>query len=142
MVPAAAPTPAELKLRRNWVAQHFDGKATAFPFTFTYGGRPGSELLASWKLERQRATPQPGRTLRTLTCTDPATGLRVRCDAGKWRKKLGEEKVYKYFTVIRRTLDECDAYVPMGEVEIFLKELRKNLPIKDEIYSPSKNDAS
>ena len=25
--------------------------------------------------------------------------LRVRCDAGKWRKKLGEEKVYKYCTV-------------------------------------------
>jgi hypothetical protein len=69
-------------------------------------------------------------------------GLRVRCDAGKWRKKLGEEKVYKYFTVIRRTLDECDAYVPMGEVEIFLKELRRNLPIKDEIYSPAKNDAT
>jgi hypothetical protein len=62
-------------------------------------------------------------------------GLRVRCDAGKWRKKLGEEKVYKYFTVIRRTLDECDTYEPMGEVEIFLKELKKNLPIKDEIYS-------
>ncbi|MEW5816152.1 MAG: hypothetical protein AB1798_12255, partial [Spirochaetota bacterium] len=28
--------------------------------------------------------------------------LRVRCDAGKWRKKLGEEKIYKYFTVARR----------------------------------------
>lgn len=69
-------------------------------------------------------------------------GLRVRCDAGKWRKKLGEEKVYKYFTVIRRTLDECDSYVPMGEVEVFLKELRKNLPIKDEIYSPAKNDTT
>jgi hypothetical protein len=63
-------------------------------------------------------------------------GLRVRCEAGKWRKKLGEEKVYKYFTVIRRTLDQCDSYEPMGEVEIFLKELKKNLPIKDEIYSP------
>lgn len=61
--------------------------------------------------------------------------LRVRCDAGKWRKKLGEEKVYKYFTVIRRTVDQCDAYVPMGDVEIFLKELKKNLPIKDEIYT-------
>jgi hypothetical protein len=68
--------------------------------------------------------------------------LRVRCDAGRWRKKLGEEKVYKYFTVIRRTLDECDAYVPMGEVEVFLKELRRNLPIKDEVYSPAKNNAS
>jgi hypothetical protein len=63
-------------------------------------------------------------------------GLRVRCDAGRWRKKLGEEKVYKYFTVIRRTLDECGAYEPMGEAEIFLKDLRKNLPIKDEIYTP------
>ena len=63
-------------------------------------------------------------------------GLRVRCDAGRWRKKLGEEKVYKYFTVIRRTLDECGAYEPMGEAEKFLKDLRNNLPIKDEIYSP------
>jgi hypothetical protein len=61
--------------------------------------------------------------------------LRVRCDAGKWRKKLGEEKMYKYFTVIRRTLDQCDTYEPMGDADVFLKELKKNLPIKDEIYS-------
>jgi len=62
-------------------------------------------------------------------------GLRVRCARGKWRKKLGQEKVYKYFTVIRRTVDSCDGYEPMGDVEVFLKELRKNLPIKDEIYT-------
>lgn len=61
--------------------------------------------------------------------------LRVRCHAGRWRKKLGEEKVYKYFTVIRRTLDQCDAYEPMGDAEVFLKELRKSLPIKDELYT-------
>jgi hypothetical protein len=61
--------------------------------------------------------------------------LRVRCDAGKWKKKLGEEKVYKYFTVIRRTVEQCGEYVPMGDTEVFLKDLKKNLPIKDEIYS-------
>ena len=61
--------------------------------------------------------------------------LRVRCDAGKWRKKLGEEKVHKYFTVIRRTLDHCDTYEPMGEAQDFLKELRRDLPIKDELYT-------
>ncbi len=61
--------------------------------------------------------------------------LRVRCSAGKWKKKLGEEKVYKYFTVIRRTAEACDSYEPMGDVEVFLKELKRNLPIKDEIYS-------
>jgi hypothetical protein len=62
--------------------------------------------------------------------------LRVRCDAGKWRKKLGEEKVYKYFTLMRRILDQCDTYEPMGDEEGFLKELRRELPIKDEIYTP------
>ena len=61
--------------------------------------------------------------------------LRVRCDAGKWKKKLGEEKVYKYFTVIRRTAEQCKSYIPMGDEEAFLKELRRDLPIKDEIYS-------
>ena len=61
--------------------------------------------------------------------------LRVRCDAGLWKKKLGEEKVYKYFTVARRTLDGCEHYEPMGDAREYLKELKKNLPIKDEIYS-------
>jgi hypothetical protein len=61
--------------------------------------------------------------------------LRVRCAAGKWRKKLGGEKIYKYFTVARRSIDECDAYEPMGDPREFIRELKKNLPIKDEVYS-------
>ena len=60
--------------------------------------------------------------------------LRVRCSAGMWKKKLGEEKIYKYFTVARRAQDFCDAYEPMGDPKEFLKELKKTLPIKDEIY--------
>jgi alpha-galactosidase len=77
---AAPPTSAELKLRRQWVAQHFDAKAGVLPFSFTYGGRAATELLPTWKLECAPAKRQPGRTERALTCTDPATGLRVRCD--------------------------------------------------------------
>lgn len=61
--------------------------------------------------------------------------LRVRCAAGKWRKKLGDEKLYKYFTVARRSLDGCDSYVPMGDTQDFIRELKKSLPIKDEIYT-------
>lgn len=63
--------------------------------------------------------------------------LRVRCAAGKWRKKLGEEKIYKYFTVARRSLDYCDSYEPMGDPKEFIRELKKTLPIKDEVYSNS-----
>ncbi len=61
--------------------------------------------------------------------------LRVRCAAGKWKKKLGEEKIYKYFTVARRSLDYCDSYEPMGDAREFIRDLRKSLPIKDELYS-------
>jgi len=61
--------------------------------------------------------------------------LRVRCDAGKWRKRLGEEKIYKYFTVARRSIESCDSYEDMGEATEFIKDLRKILPTTDEIYS-------
>jgi hypothetical protein len=61
--------------------------------------------------------------------------LRVRCDAGKWRKKLGEEKIYKYFTVARRSPDNCEDYEPMGDTKEFIRELKKTLPIRDEVYT-------
>ena len=60
--------------------------------------------------------------------------LRVKCKQQKWRKKLGEEKLYKYFTVIRRTMDDCPDYESMGDAKEFLRELRKNLPDSDEVY--------
>jgi hypothetical protein len=58
--------------------------------------------------------------------------LRVRCAAGKWKKKLGEEKMYKYCTITRRYLDKCDAYEEMGDTREFIRDLRKSLPNKDE----------
>lgn len=60
--------------------------------------------------------------------------LRVRCDAGKWKKKLGGEKQYKYFTVTRRSIDCCDSYEAMGDASDFICDLKKTLPIRDEIY--------
>jgi len=61
--------------------------------------------------------------------------LRVRCSSGMWKKKSGEEKVHKYFSIIRRSYSSCPQYDPMGEEESFIKELKKTLPVKDEIYS-------
>ena len=61
--------------------------------------------------------------------------LRVRCIAGMWKKKLGDEKLYKYFTVARRSIDSCAAYEPMGDSREFLRELKRTLPIRDEVYS-------
>jgi hypothetical protein len=54
---------------------------------------------------------------------------------GMWKKRSGGEKIYKYFTIVRRTMESCKYYDTMGDEKTFIKELRKSLPIKDEIYS-------
>jgi hypothetical protein len=61
--------------------------------------------------------------------------LRIRCAAGKWKKKLGAEKLYTYCTITRRYLNECDAYEEMGDTRTYIRELRKTLPEKDELYA-------
>lgn len=67
--------------------------------------------------------------------TDKGHVLRVRCTAGLWKKKLGDEKLYKYFTIARRTPEYCEYYEPMGDLKEFLKDLKKNLPVRDEIIN-------
>ncbi|MDC7123942.1 MAG: hypothetical protein PQJ46_00145 [Spirochaetales bacterium] len=77
------------------------------------------------------------KLIRSNTGSGSQYCLRVRCAAGMWRKKLGEEKVYKYFTVARRSPDSCEFYEPMGNPKDFIKDLKKTLPIKDEVYTGS-----
>jgi hypothetical protein len=60
--------------------------------------------------------------------------LRIRCSAGKWKKKQGEEKFYKYCTVTRRRGDFCDAYEEMGDSREFMRELRENLSGKNGLF--------
>ena len=62
------------------------------------------------------------KVIKTQTQNEGEYQLRVRCDAGMWKKKMGDEKYYKYFTVIRRKLDQCDAYESMGDEEEYLKD--------------------
>ena len=77
------------------------------------------------------------KLIRSKTGSGNQYCLRVRCDAGMWKKKLGEEKIYKYFTVARRSPETCSAYEPMGDPREFIKELKKTLPIRDEVYTGS-----
>ena len=85
LAPAATVTPQEMSEARGWVAAHLEspgaGKAPAPPFSFIYGGRPSAELLKGWKYEQTSKPLDQQRTERTLSWTDPATGLSVRCRA-------------------------------------------------------------
>jgi len=50
------------------------------PFSFRYGGKASSELLAGWKREEKAEPPQDGVEKRVITYSDPATGLEVTCE--------------------------------------------------------------
>ena len=71
---------AESRLRNKWLEHQFESKPAALPFSFVYGGRPSSELLPDWKIERDSGKRRSGRRPSTLIATDPVTGLRVRCE--------------------------------------------------------------
>lgn len=104
---AVVPSTEELEDARQWVGARFEGKAdthtnapqaedtrsklfrAAAPFSFVFDGRPSSELLKEWKQERSArewvdAGPSGqetahGKTEHTLTWTDVASGLQLRC---------------------------------------------------------------
>jgi alpha-galactosidase len=51
------------------------------PFSFLYGGRHSSELLATWNRTLAQEAVDASRQRRILTLTDPETGLEVRAEA-------------------------------------------------------------
>jgi alpha-galactosidase len=72
--PAAAvsPTPEEMAAAKQWAE-------AARPFSFVCDGKPSSELLDAWEAKRATRKLDAERAERTLTWTDPKTGLEVRC---------------------------------------------------------------
>lgn len=52
---------------------------TGVPFSFQYDGKPSSGFLPTWERNETTATLDAARTQRTITWTDPQTGLVLRC---------------------------------------------------------------
>jgi alpha-galactosidase len=80
-------TSEEMAQRDGWVKTSFakaaGGSATVgpLPFSFRYHGQPAAELLLSWAGKEESKGLDDGRTERTMTWTDPETGLVLRCVA-------------------------------------------------------------
>lgn len=51
------------------------------PFSFAYNGKPSSEFLDSWTVDRSARKLDEHRTAYTVVHSDPAAGLSVRCEA-------------------------------------------------------------
>ncbi len=87
---AVAPTGGELRDRDRWVKAHLleamsEQRDRPLPFAFIFDGRPADEALAGWRRSLKTEPLDPSRVRHTLTWTDPATGLEVRCVAVTFR---------------------------------------------------------
>ncbi len=73
----------EMDRAQQWMAARFDGPSQdrqAEPFfSFIYDGKPSTDLLHSWHIARTSRQIDDTRIERTLTYTDPRSGLSVRC---------------------------------------------------------------
>jgi hypothetical protein len=59
---AVSPSDDELDAARRWSSEHLGGDPAALPFSFAFGGRPSSDLLKDWPLERSSRKLDDQRT--------------------------------------------------------------------------------
>lgn len=77
----------EIAFNQKWAEAAFSAKIAGnpsdplmpgIPFSFVYGGRNSSEFLNSWKNQVKDEVVDATMLRRTLTLTDPETGLEIR----------------------------------------------------------------
>jgi alpha-galactosidase len=82
---ATKPTSAELSRCNKWTIDHFgDGKhlpSAEPPFSFDFGGLSFNQVQPNWSKTCTSKKLTQGRIERTVSYTDPASGLEVECRA-------------------------------------------------------------
>ena len=112
------------------------------PLSFVYDGRPSSEFLKDWKLERTSKPLDAQRTQRTLTYTDPKTGLVVRVVGVEYRDfPTVEWTVYfknpgKEATPILENIQALDVKFARGHYGEFLLHHAVGSPCAQNDYAP------
>ena len=64
-----------VELNKAWAESSFSKGSAQLPFSFIYNGKHSSEFIQSWDTKVQDRQPDPSKMHRTLTATDPETGL-------------------------------------------------------------------
>ena len=70
--------------------------STDLPFSFVYGGKPSAEFIRSWKSDVKQVKVGTDRLMRTLTFTDPDTGLEVKAVASVYLDTPGVDWIIHF----------------------------------------------
>ena len=76
---AAIAADDEIASNRRWAETAFSATPSQpLPFSFVYGGRASSTFIGAWSRRIEDRAVDAATCIRTLTVTDPSTGLRIR----------------------------------------------------------------
>ena len=78
------PTAAEMSQADQWFVKQIGRSSRVAPFSFLFEGKTSAALLSSWPGTIRDKDLDSKRTQRTVTWTDRATGLEVRCVAVRY----------------------------------------------------------
>ena len=68
----------DVSTKHAWFKKHLVDGTASLPFSFICQGRPAASLLGEWQVTVQSESLDAQRTRRTMTWTNPETGLEVR----------------------------------------------------------------
>lgn len=141
-VVALAPERGELVEAHQWGDAHFGAAAALPPFSFHYGERSSTDLLPSWRFASRARRLDSDRSERTLSWTDPATLLEVRCVVIEYRDYPALEwTVYlknqgTVATPILADLQAVDVSLDPGQTGEVVLHHSIGAPTKAEDYTP------
>jgi len=73
--------PEEMAIAKDWINTNLEPNAPVPPFTFSYGSQSSNEFLRGWRCGTRDRKLNENRSARTLTFTDPNTGLQLKCES-------------------------------------------------------------
>ncbi len=112
------------------------------PFSFVYDGKPSSQFLGSWKVERASKRLDKQRTQHTLAYTDPKSGLVVRAGGIEYHDfPTVEWTLYfknsgKAATPIIEKIQALDVRFTRGHYGEFLLHHAVGSPCRPDDYGP------
>ena len=123
---AVSPTAAELAAARQWTAARLENAGPLF--SFTYDGKPSDEVLKTWDLKRASRELDSQRTERTLTYTDPKTGLVLQCVGVEYRDFPAVEWVLRFKNTSDKDLPILENVLPL-DMGVPLADGAKQAPV-------------
>ena len=112
------------------------------PFSFNYGDQPSALFLSTWLVTRSVKSLDRGRTERTVTYSDPSTGLVVRCvsvaygDSPTVEWTLYFKNAGQADTPVLSGLQALDTWLTRSTEEEFILHHAKGSPADGTDYQP------